>query len=80
MKKPTEEQIRRRAFDIYMRHGKPGQDVQNWLQAERELKQMPERDETEATDRERKSTGRGGNGKRLAIVDSERNQEFKKGF
>jgi hypothetical protein len=35
---PTPEQIRRRAYEIYVsRKGAPGDEVQDWLQAEREL-------------------------------------------
>jgi hypothetical protein len=35
----TREQIAARAFEIYMRSGcRPGQDEQNWLQAEKELR------------------------------------------
>jgi len=45
MKNPTKEQIRKRAHEIYMRHGKHGRDVQDWLQAERELKRPSEGDE-----------------------------------
>jgi len=80
MKTPTEEQIRRRAYEIYMKHGEPGRDAQNWLQAERELKQTPEPDVAEATDWERKSNRRGAVEKRVATVGSGKNQEFKKGF
>jgi hypothetical protein len=33
-----EERIRRRAFEIYLeRGGEPGHDLEDWLQAEREL-------------------------------------------
>jgi Protein of unknown function (DUF2934) len=49
MKAPTEEQIRKRAYEIYLRHRKPGRDVIDWLQAELELKQMAGRDEDEPT-------------------------------
>jgi len=36
---PTEAEIRRRAFDIYLEKGSfPGQDFDNWVQAERELR------------------------------------------
>jgi len=80
MKTHTEEQIRRRAYEIYMKHGEPGRDTQNWLQAERELKQTAEPDETEATDWEQKSNRRGGTGKRVASVGSGRNQEVQKRF
>jgi hypothetical protein len=77
----TEERIRKRAYQIYVNTGcQSGRDVKNWLQAEGELKQMPDGDETEATDRERKSTGRDGNGKTSATVGLGRNQEFRKGF
>jgi len=35
---PTPEQIRQRAYEIYdSRHGAPGDEVADWLQAEREL-------------------------------------------
>ena len=38
--RPTEEQIRSRAREIFVQHGsQPGHDVDNWLQAENE--QMP---------------------------------------
>lgn len=36
---PTPEQIRQRAYEIYSsRNGAPGDEVQDWLQAERELR------------------------------------------
>ena len=78
MKNPTEEQIRKRAYEIYMKPEKHGQDVENWLQAERELKQMSEGDETEPTVGKRKSTRRGGDGN--ATGGSGRSEEYKKGF
>jgi len=32
------EEIRRRAYEIYLEHGEqPGQELEDWLQAEREL-------------------------------------------
>jgi Protein of unknown function (DUF2934) len=35
---PTPEQIRQRAYETYVsRNGAPGGEVQDWLQAEREL-------------------------------------------
>jgi len=38
----TTEQIRQRAYDIYVsRAGGPGDEVQDWLQAERELRSQP---------------------------------------
>ena len=40
--RPTEEQIRTRAREIFLEHGsQPGRDVENWLQAERALMQSP---------------------------------------
>lgn len=37
---PTEEQIRIRAYEIYVDQGrKEGMDVENWLQAEAELRE-----------------------------------------
>ena len=42
MKIPTEEQIRRRAYEIYLKYGEPGRDMQNWLEAEQELQQVQE--------------------------------------
>jgi hypothetical protein len=42
--RPTVEQIRQRAHEIYLEHGcQPGHDVDNWLQAEYELMQLPVR-------------------------------------
>jgi hypothetical protein len=39
---PTEEQIRKRAYEIYQQHGcQPGHDMDHWLQAEYELMQLP---------------------------------------
>ncbi len=36
---PTEEEIRRRAHEIYLaRNGAPGHEVEDWLQAELELR------------------------------------------
>ncbi len=36
---PTEEQIRQRAYEIYLARGSaPGHEVEDWLQAERELR------------------------------------------
>jgi hypothetical protein len=37
--KPTEEEIRQRAYEIYLaRGGAPGHEVEDWFQAERELR------------------------------------------
>ena len=39
---PTEEQIRARAYEIYVgRGGQLGHDMDDWLQAEYELMQLP---------------------------------------
>ena len=36
---PTEEEIRQRAYEIYLARGAaPGDEVEDWLQAERELR------------------------------------------
>lgn len=77
--KPTEEQIKRRAYEIYLKHGKPGKDLQNWLQAERELIELSERDETENTVWEDTSTRRGMDTDRVTVRPGGR-QEYKKGF
>ena len=40
--RPTVEQIRRRAYEIYLqRGGQPGHEVDDWLQAEYELMHLP---------------------------------------
>jgi hypothetical protein len=78
MKNPTEEQIRKRAYEIYMRQENHGKDVDNWLEAERELKLIPEVDAPEATVGKRKSTKQGGDVN--TTVGSGRKEEFKKGF
>lgn len=37
---PTEDEIRQRAFELYEARGRePGHDVEDWQQAERELRQ-----------------------------------------
>ena len=42
--RPTDEQIRSRAHEICVQHDcKPGHDVDNWLEAEYELMQLPVR-------------------------------------
>ena len=80
MKTPTEEQIRRRAYEIYMKYGEPGRDVKNWLQAEQELQHVRKIAETEPTDWEQKATRWGRERKSVTTVGSGRNQEFQKGF
>jgi hypothetical protein len=48
--RPTEEQIRSRAREIFVQHGsQPGHDMENWLQAEKELMQSPVRKVAELT-------------------------------
>jgi hypothetical protein len=40
--RPTPEQIQLRAYEIYLeRSGAPGNELQDWVQAERELLQKP---------------------------------------
>ena len=42
--RPTDQQIRQRAYEIFVQSGrKPGYEVDNWLQAEYELMQLPVR-------------------------------------
>jgi hypothetical protein len=36
-KRPTRDEVARRAFEIYSRRGTHGRDLEDWLQAEREL-------------------------------------------
>jgi hypothetical protein len=78
MKKPTEEQIQRRAYEIYMKHGKSRRDLENWLKAERELTEIIERDDQEATVWEDTSSRRAVD--RNPQPRSRRRQEFQKGF
>src|SRR5580704_8918295 len=84
MKTPTEEQIRKRAYEIYLRHRKPGRDVIDWLQAELELKQVSgrdktkARDETEAIEWERKVTRRDED--ETTTVGSGLSKEYRKRF
>lgn len=38
-KEPTQEAVRQRAYEIYCsRNGSPGSELEDWLQAERELR------------------------------------------
>jgi hypothetical protein len=40
--RPTTDQIQWRAYEIYLaRHGAPGNELQDWMQAERELLEKP---------------------------------------
>lgn len=36
---PTHQDIARRAYEIYLRDGRSGHELEHWLQAERELNQ-----------------------------------------
>jgi len=46
--RPTEEQIRSRAHEIFLQHGsQPGHDLDNWLEAEHELMQLRVREVAE---------------------------------
>ena len=39
--RPTHDQIRYRAYQIYLEHGaRPGQELDDWLRAERELQRI----------------------------------------
>jgi hypothetical protein len=52
---PAEEQIRIRAYRIYLEHGsQPGHDLDDWVQAEYELMQLPIRKITESEPPKRK--------------------------
>jgi len=43
---PTHEEIERRAYQIYLEHGfQPGNELANWLAAETELRETPEKQE-----------------------------------
>ena len=47
-KRPTPEQIAERAYQRYVeRGGEPGREVEDWLEAERELRESPDRLATE---------------------------------
>jgi len=84
MNNPTEEQIRKRAYEIYLRHRKPGRDVIDWLQAELELNQVSGHDkakwhdETETIEWERKVAWRDED--EFAAIGSGRSKEYKKRF
>jgi DUF2934 family protein len=80
METPTEEQIRRCAYEVYMKYGEPGRDAQNWLEAELELQQVQKIAETEAADWEQKVTRQERDVKRVALVSSGRKKDFQKRF
>ena len=45
---PTHEEIERRAYQLYLEHGfQPGNELANWLAAERELRETREKQETD---------------------------------
>jgi len=45
---PTHEEIERRAYQIYLEHGfQPGNGLADWLAAERELRETPEKQEAD---------------------------------
>lgn len=49
---PTHEEIERRAYQIYLEHGfQPGNELADWLAAERELTETPEEREVAPTSR-----------------------------
>lgn len=72
---PIEEEIRKRAYEIYVRTGcKSGRDLQNWLRAVREFMQgNPETKPAQFEQPKRKQVSR-------VAAAFERNGEFKKGF
>jgi hypothetical protein len=45
--KPTHEEIARRAYALFEKSGRvPGRDMQNWLEAESQLKAAPRQNQT----------------------------------
>ncbi|HAF28138.1 MAG TPA: hypothetical protein DCG75_03730 [Bacteroidales bacterium] len=38
LSKPTSEEIKARAYEIYLESGHKGTEIENWLKAEKELK------------------------------------------
>jgi len=55
---PSEEQIRARAYEIYLQRGsRPNREMDDWLQAEYELMQLPIRKLAEMHPPEQKKTG-----------------------
>jgi hypothetical protein len=50
---PSEEEIRLKAYQKYCsRGGKPGDPMLDWLEAERELRESPAREESSLSERE----------------------------
>ena len=66
----TQEQIRRRAYEVYLRDRKPGQDLENWFQAERELKESLEGQESISSDTEAEPIFNVPKGKKFSTVQS----------
>jgi hypothetical protein len=63
MNLPPDEQVRQRAYEIFVRNGShPGHEVDNWLQAEYELMQLPVRTIADLEQPQRKQ------GSRLMVV------------
>jgi hypothetical protein len=53
---PTEARIRERAYQIFLERGaQPGHDIDDWLQAEYELMQLPIRKIAELSPRDQKA-------------------------
>jgi DNA-binding SARP family transcriptional activator len=40
-REPSEEEISRRAYELYQRRGEQGKDVEDWITAEKELSDEP---------------------------------------
>ena len=56
---PTADKIRRRAYQLYRnRGGRPGHEIDDWLQAEYELTQLPIRKLAELPSTGKRSTDR----------------------
>ena len=62
---PTEEQIRTQAYQIFLeRGGQPGHDIDDWIQAEYELMQLPVRKIAELEPPDVRKSGR----RRMSLV------------
>ena len=70
---PTEEQVRDRAFELYVeRGGLPGHELDDWLQAEFELAHLPFHVEHLQPIRARKRRGGNRRGGRPSISETSR--------
>src|SRR5579862_1378651 len=77
MNRPTEEEVRRRAYEIYVKRGsQPGHDDENWLEAERELTKVFNNGTLDATVWQETATRKNGNIK----PRGKKRTEFAKGF